>query len=285
MRYLLNFLLLLLSLQTSAQSWHIGISGGMANYNGDMLDKLYVMKQTNGYIGADVHYEISARIQLRAGFNFARVNGNDRYGSKDYLQKRNLNFESAISEFSLGAEFFLFDLSEEKMSPYLFASLAYFHFNPYTYDSSGKKTFLSRLSTEGQGLYPDRKKYSLSQIAIPVGGGLRVSITDNIRIGFELGFRKLFTDYLDDVSTTYADYNDLLSAKGPVAVGLAYREDELPGGNPLYPDKGTQRGNYKQKDTYYFTGLTISYRLGYGGGSMFNSPGKKGKYGCPTVPL
>ena len=103
--------------------------------------------------------------------------------------------------------------------------------------------------------------------------------------------RKLFTDYLDDVSTSYADQADLLAEKGQLAVNMAYRGDELPGGNPNYPSKGAQRGGAKYKDWYYFLGLHHTYRLGgsdggggggYGGAKMRG--GKKRNYGCPNVP-
>jgi hypothetical protein len=256
--------LFLSSFYSPAQRVHVGITGGLANYNGDILDKLYVAKQTNGFIGATVHYEILDQVLLRAAFSYARVNGSDRYNSKDYLRLRN----------------------EKRISPYVFAGLALFHFNPYTYDTTNKKFFLQPLSTEGQGIYPGKKSYSLLQPAIPFGGGIKFSVNENLRIGIEIGVRKLFTDYLDDVSTSYADYNDLLNAKGPAAVELAYREDELPGGNPVYPSKDTQRGSAKQKDVYYLTGLTLSFRLGNGGvGGSYNGTGKKGKYGCPSVPL
>jgi hypothetical protein len=43
----------------------------------------------------------------------------------------------------------------------------------------------------------------------------------------------------------------------------------------------------EQKDMYYFTGINISFRPSFGGGGSTGSRGygKKGKYGCPTVPL
>jgi hypothetical protein len=162
-----------------------------------------------------------------------------------------------------------------------------FHFDPYTYDISGQKTFLNPLNTEGQGIYSDNKTYKLTQVAIPMGGGLKFAINENIRLGLEFGLRKLFTDYLDDVSTNYADYNDLLNAKGPVAVELAFREDEVPGSNAVYPAKDTQRGNPAQKDVYFFTGLNLSFRLGgkSSGTGNYRYSGKKSNLGCPTNPL
>lgn len=280
--------LLVGNLSLPAQRTHVGIAGGLANYNGDLLDKLYPKKITNGFIGFTVHYELQDQLLLRGSYNFARVDGSDAYSEKEVLQKRNLRFESAISEFAITGEYYIFNLSEKRFSPYGFIGIGVFHFDPYSYDTLGRKVFLKPLSTEGQGIYPDKKPYSLWQPVVPFGGGFRFAITEDIRIGFEIGLRKLFTDYLDDVSTGYPDRNDLLAAKGQTAVDFSYRGDEYPGGNSSFPTKDTQRGSAAQKDTYYFTGLNISYRPSFGGGgggARTRGFGKKGKFGCPTVPL
>jgi hypothetical protein len=102
-------------------------------------------------------------------------------------------------------------------------------------------------------------------------------MSENLQLGLEFGFRKLFTDYLDDVSGNYADSAILFAARGAQAVALAYRGDELPGG-PGYPDSETQRGNPKMKDWYYMTGIRISYLLGTG---SRGTSGKR-KSGCPV---
>jgi hypothetical protein len=280
----LIFLFCINSLQ--AQTVHVGVAGGLANYNGDLLDKLYPKKLTNGHIGIVANYEISEQLLLRGTFTFARVDGSDAVSDKDYLRLRNLRFESTITEFSVGAEYHLFNLYEKRYTPYVFLGLALFHFNPYTLDSVGRKYYLKPLSTEGQGIYPNRKQYSLLQPAIPIGGGVKFAITENIRLGVEFGFRKLFTDYLDDVSNSYPDYNDLLAAKGQTAVDFSYRSDELPGGDPNFPTKETQRGSAAQKDVYYFTGINLTFSPSFGGGrSGGRGFGKKGRFGCPTVPL
>ena len=285
-----TFLSLIFSLNllfVQAQRVHIGVAGGLANYNGDLLDKLYAKKITNGFIGLTVHYELQDQILIRGAYNFARVNGSDIYSEKPYLVLRNLSFESAISEFSVVGEYYLFNLYERRFSPYGFIGLGVFHFNPYSYDSTGIKVFLKPLSTEGQGIYSNKKEYSLWQPTIPIGAGVKFAITENLRIGIEIGLRKLFTDYLDDVSTSYPDFNDLLAARGQTAVDFAYRGDEIPGGDPVFPTKETQRGGAEQKDIYYFTGLNISFRpsFGGGGGGRGRGFGKKGKFGCPNNPL
>jgi hypothetical protein len=121
------------------------------------------------------------------------------------------------------------------------------------------------LSTEGEGLseYPNRKPYSLTQLAIPFGAGIKLRITYNVVLAYEISFRKLFTDYLDDVSTRYVDQAVLLSAKGPEAVEMAYRGNELKNGAP-YPADGSIRGGSKYKDWYYFSGIRISIGINNG---------------------
>ena len=282
-----SILIFFSALQVQAQRIHIGAAGGLANYNGDLLDKFYPKRITNGFISGMAYYEVNDQLLLRGTYSFARVNGSDTYSSKANLRARNLQFESTVSEFAIGGEYHLFNLYERGFTPFVFAQLAVFHFNPYTYDSVNKKYFLQPLSTEGQGIYADKKPYSLWQPAIPFGGGVKFALSENWRIGIEFGLRKLFTDYVDDVSTSYPDANDLLAAKGQTAVDYAYRGDEIPGGNQAFPSKGTQRGSSASKDTYYFTGIHITFRpsISGGGGGRVRISGKKSKYGCPTVPL
>ncbi len=274
-----KFFLGLLLLSTSfsfAQSFRLGVFGGVSNYHGDLEYKAYG-KFTRAAFGITGNYEVSSRVNVRAGITLAKVAGDDKYNVES-VRIRNLNFKSNISEFSLLGEFNVFNLANIRWTPYAFAGLALFHFDPYTSDSAGVKTFLKPLSTEGQSIAGyDAKQYSLTQLSIPFGGGVKYSINDNIRIGVEVGMRKLFTDYLDDVSTSYADPNDLLTAKGQKSVDLSYRGDEIPNGNPTYPQKGAQRGGAKQ-DWYYFSGLHLTFQLN-GGGS------KRGGYGCPSAPL
>ena len=176
-----------------------------------------------------------------------------------------------------GIEYNLFNLNERKYSPYVFGGLAVYHFNPYAFNGTDEKIYLKPLSTEGQGLPGySAKPYSLTQLAIPFGGGMKYAINDKFRLGLELGIRKLFTDYLDDVSGFYADQNDLLANRGQLAVDMSYRADEVAGGNPSYPTKGTGRGGPENNDIYYFLGLHLTYRLG--GGKIGRS------YSCPVIP-
>ena len=265
---------------SSSQSIHIGLYGGTSTYIGDLSDKVLPdLKLIKGAFGVSVNYELFDQFIIRAGFTHAKVAGADSLGSKPNLKLRNLSFQSDIAEFSLTGEFYLFNLYDRHLSPYFFGGVAVFHFNPYAYTMAGQKVFLQPLSTEGQGLPGySVKAYKLTQLAIPFGGGIKYAINDELRIGLEFGLRKLFTDHLDDLSTNYADANDLFNAKGALAVKMAYREDEVAGGNPFYPTKGTQRGGEKVKDYYYTFGFHLTYKLG-----GENSGSKNNRMGCPAV--
>lgn len=273
---------IILSISAQAQL-HMGLFGGVAAYNGDLTDKIFPKKVTNGAVGIDLSYELNDHALLRAGFIYSVVGGADRYSDKADFRSRNFSFETSLYEFSLLGEYDLLNIYETRYTPYLFAGVAMYKFDPYTYDINNQKIFLQPLRTEGQGItgYPDRKPYKLTQFAIPVGGGVKFALGDNFRIGIEAGLRKLFTDYLDDVSTNYIDPADLLAAKGPTAVSISYRSDEV-GGSLVYPTKVEQRGSPKSKDYYYFTGIHLTYRLGAGGGGYSGGGGKKSRTGCPT---
>lgn len=272
---------------THAQKVHLGLFGGASAYSGELSEKIFPKKATHGVIGITGNYEIADHFMLRAGVNYAVLSGADRNNTDTFSLHRNLSFKTKLLEFNLTGEFYLFNFSERRYSPYAFAGLAIYHYNPYAVHPNGVKTYLKPLSTEGQGIagYSNRQPYSLTQFAIPFGLGIKYSINDNLRIGVEVGLRKLFTDYIDDVSTNYIDPNDLLVARGQTAVDMSYRGDEVPGGNPLYPAKGAQRGGSTNMDYYYFGGIHLTQRLGgenSGGGGGGGSRGRHSRMGCPV---
>lgn len=281
MKKLCTLLVLVICSNASfAQRFHVGIFGGLAAYNGDLTEKLFPAKVTNGVIGITGNYELTDNLILRAGFSFARVGGADRFSKDSARIRRNLSFETAITELSLVAQYYLLNLYDNKFTPYAFGGLAVYHFNPYAYNGTTQKVYLRPLGTEGQGIPGYGKEYKLTQLAIPLGLGAKYAITNNIHLGLEGGLRVLFTDHLDDVSGNYADEADLLAYRGQTSVDLAYRGDELPGGLPASPGKGTARGGAKYKDYYYFTGLHLTFRINGGGG--WKGAGSRNSARCPV---
>lgn len=276
MKGIASLLFLSFACLASAQKLHITTFAGISNYQGDLQDKRFTFNQSHLAGGLGLSYEITEKFLLNGGITLGKVSASDKKSNRN--ASRNLDFSSHITEGHLTAEYYFQNLYEHSVSPYIFAGIGLYNFSPYTKDSIGNKYFLKPLSTEGQGFFEDRKYYSINQFSIPFGGGVKFALNDNVRLGFEVGMRKLFTDYLDDVSTNYVDRDLLLQFRGPKAVELAFRSGELKNG-AVYPAAGSPRGGSKAKDWFYFTGLTASFRIGGGdGGSGRSAPGT----GCPV---
>ncbi|MDQ6812487.1 MAG: DUF6089 family protein [Bacteroidota bacterium] len=273
MKKQLIIIFILCTAVANAQPFSIHLMGGLANYNGDLQQKRYTFQQAKGVIAGGLSYHATEHLLGRLDAAIATVGADDKLSGRADMVARNLNFTTPIYEVSLIGEYDLWSLDKRKFTPYGFLGIGLFHFNPYTFDAQGGKVFLQGLSTEGQGFYQSRKNYKRTDINVPVGGGLKYALSDDIRVGFEFGLRVLKTDYLDDVSKTYVDENTLLAARGQMAVDFAFRGDEVKNNPTTYPPAGTARGNPKVNDFYYFTVLKIDFRLPWfdnrssGGGS------------------
>jgi hypothetical protein len=232
---------------------------GLSGYNGDLKERLFTTRGMAPAGAINLRYNFNDIFIIRGGVAAGKVSANDKRNRQHDLRCRNLNFRTSILEANLCLEINLLEPDFFTVYPYVFAGVGVFHFNPYTYDRHGRKTFLQPLGTEGQGLpaYPDRKPYALTQFCLPFGGGFKILLNERFDLVYELAGRALFTDYLDDVSTTYVNTHTLMSNSRPKAAELAYRQTDAP-----YPTEGDIRGNPKVKDWYFMTGLKLLMRLG-----------------------
>lgn len=281
-------LLLLLPLSIFSQSKvNLTLMGGAANYTGDLQEKRFTLDQAGMAIGAGLSYELAPKLLLRGQLAYGKIQAHDKFSNKELLRQRNLSFKSKVYDASLVIDYSFFDLQTHSITPYIFAGGSLFRFNPYTLDSMNRIVPLSRLGTEGQGLsqYPDRKFYKLIQIGIPLGVGVRFRITDNAYLGYEIGLRKTFTDYIDDVSKTYVDEATLLAGRGEKAVAFAFRGDELKDASLSYPPGNSVRGGEKYKDWYYFTGITLSIGITNKDGKVLGKKVRRGSIDCPSTVL
>jgi hypothetical protein len=279
MRVILFFFLLAYSSVVFSQPLKMNFAAGFANYSGDIQQKPFTLNQAHGAFTVGGSYDLNEHFALRADLSFAKVGADDKFQTKEGTRIRNLNFKSKITELAVLAQYSPLSLEYNKWTPYVFAGVGVYKFNPYTYDNIGYKVFLQPLSTEGQGLkeYPDRKVYKTVQLNVPIGGGIIYAVSEDIHLGFEVGFRRLFTDYLDDVSTRYVNENILFTNRGAKAVELAFRGDELKV-NPIAFQEGGQRGSPDYKDYYYFGQLKLGLRLNW---FESYSSGTK-RFGCPS---
>jgi hypothetical protein len=279
----LPLIFLLFPLFASSQNLYISGRLGIANYQGDLKAKTISFAQSRllGSLGA--RYDFTDHISARSFFSLTSLHADDKNGTAT-MQLRNLNFKTKIFDWELAGQYNFFSFNDKWWTPYVFAGIGVFHFNPYSQDVNGNKVFLKPLSTEGEGFIPGVKNYKLTQVCIPFGFGAEYSINEDMRLGAEFGYRKLFTDYLDDVSDVYVDQTALLNARGQTAVDFAWRGDEKNGAP--YPAANSTRGNPKYKDAYYYIAITFTQRLvldRYKDIAGLPASRKQKKSGCPAT--
>lgn len=237
---------------------------GLATYYGDLKEKAKVIGQSSLALNLGLTYDITEQILGTADFSIMSLKGDDKFNKRIDFINRNLNFKTTLWELNVGVEYDFLNMTsgDYAISPYMHMGIGLFHFNPWTYDRLGNKVFLREFGTEGQGLpsYPERKAYKLLQMQIPIGGGIKFAISEDVNAFLDFTFRKIFTDYLDDVGNTYPD-KDLILAESPTptqTIGLTYRGDEI--STAPYPGINIKRGGYT-KDIYYTIGVGITMRL------------------------
>ncbi len=283
--------------------WSVGATLQAMNYVGD-LDPAEnfispALRYTRPNFGAEALYRYSPRISFRGAFSWGRIRGNDnvsdKTGNDQFRRLRNSDFRNTIVELKFDV---VYDLKKNLGDytkrphgvPFIFAGIAGFYHNPKgMYD--GKWIALQPLETEGV-------HYSKYQIAIPFGLGYRIYLGRNWDLSFEIGWRKTFTSYLDDVSNKYVDPNtqSAMSAEmanksvqyinqpsNPAAYAHASQADLRQFIKSDAPDiaqdriyynaehnrlefwgwglNGDQRGNAKS-DWYILTGFHLNYIIG-----------------------
>lgn len=267
-------LLLLISLLTISQPLfaqkllersELGLTGGGMNYLGD-LNNQSMFGKVNPAAGLLLRLNLDTRWALSLGGSYGHIEG----GNPDHIKLRNLSFRSAITEVYLRTEFNFFpygirSATFKRATPYIFCGFGVFHFNPmaqYTDPASGQSEWyaLQPLGTEGQGskAYPNRVKYQLTKLCMPFGIGYRWRVSENMHLTLEYGWRKTWTDYLDDVSTTYVGSQVLGDGtSSTMAAVLADRSGEV---SPGYVNaSGIKRGDDSLNDWYSYFNVCITF--------------------------
>lgn len=268
----------MLSSDLVAQSTSLGFNGGVSFYQGDLSPdngpiSIGRVRQT---IGVFARFNHSRFIATRLGFSYAYFEASDADANDLARRNRNLSFQTNLFELSYVAEFNILGFEptrRKRFSPYLFAGVAGFYFNPKT-TYEGILYELQPLGTEGQSMPTFEQPYSLAQISIPVGAGLKLALTDDVTLTLELGGRKLFTDYFDDVSGSYVNFRELRAGNGDLAAALGNRTGELLGTEPLDVPTGSRRGSNLFNDWYFMGTVGLAWNLngvGFGRNQM----------GCP----
>ncbi len=265
----------------------VGINLNAMNYFGDL-------SPSNGFgrtdisftrpgIGVQYAYQFSPYTAVRAAFNWGRIRGDDANQKGDDpssigRRNRSLSFRNAIKELSIALEINLFAIQSAGrrpvINPYLVVGGAIFHHQPQAklpetldavdFPNAGEWINLKPLGTEGQN-HPGNEDKVYSNIGysiIPIGLGVKFVLPGQLEVAAEFSPRITFTDYLDDVSTTYPNFNLLAGQEnGDIAVLLSERDPTT------QYEEGDIRGGSEQNDFYFISQIRLSYILPGGKGS------------------
>jgi hypothetical protein len=270
---------------------YITANFGPSKYLGDLggdlnsIQQKMKLDQNTFFFGGSLQRMYKKSFALELGFSTGKLAASDqdiKYKSisdSEYFRfRRNLDFRTTITDFFLQFHGYPFQwtrknnfLKKMKLQPFGYCGVGIFSFNPQGsyYDPVYKSTFwvdLKPLRTEGQGFaeYPERKEYNLTQFHIPYGYGLSYIVADNLMISLSINNRKLFTDYLDDVSKTYIPdslFSNYLFTEELIEQSKSL-QDKSSLVDPFYKAQpGDIRGNQKKYDAYYNYNLKIALRI------------------------
>jgi hypothetical protein len=251
-----------------------GVTAGVSQYFGD-LNPDYHFNTPKAVVGIFFRKQITDYIAVRIAGHYAQLGYSDIYNTQNAFDlRRNLSFNTNIWELGLQGDFnflrFIPGDGDHRSTPYLTFGIGMFSFDPYAY-LEGQKYYLRELGTEGQGspAYPDRKPYNNISAYIPLGVGYKYNLNPKMNIGFELVYRFTFTDYLDDVSKTYAGINNFTSLpNGDPSAAALLQDRSYETGSPPIGIQGRQRGYKNQNDGYLFAEIMLSFNIS--------------SYRCPT---
>ena len=242
---------------------------GVSHYFGD-LNTDFSLNDPGLAVGIIGRYNFNERTAIRLTGTVAQVSGFDFDSNNTFERTRNLDFQSRILDASAQFEFnflpYFHGSKTQYFTPYLFAGLSITHFNPQTEvctsspttaasDCNGSTSTvdLRPLGTEGQ--FRGEEYFTVAG-GLAFGAGFKLSLNYEWSINIELSGRRLFTDFLDDVSGTYPDFDDLENLRGNTAVALSDRS------NPTIGEPGRQRGSSQTKDSFGLLTVGVVYYFG-----------------------
>ena len=294
--FFLSLVLVLLSNVSLAQyRWDYGLKVGASNYLGDIGGKYLPRRDfvvdmhlisTRMSAGAYVRYKVNKRLAFSTNFDWIRITDRDAYTTYAPRRARNANFRNDLLELGGRAEVTIWydnDVGNKgyynpDFKVFLFAGLAGYSSNPKgqifkdgDVQYGGEWFALRDWRTEGQ-----KSSYSKFGLAIPAGIGAYFTFKKKWRVQWDLSWRTVFTDYLDDVSTVYSTPNSNDSKAYEFVNNQTYQAllDGLVAENPQYtandlsienfqiaPPGATYaspRGDATHNDSYLTTQLTVT---------------------------
>lgn len=234
-----------LSWQFNDRYFSLSLGTGASTYFGELNSKNSIsndISQINLGIEARLLNRIGARIDVS---NFTLAGNDSNAADSSFQRQRNLSFSSRNLHFQFHTIYYLKPYQGDyykrwAFDPFLFTGVGYLKFNP-TADLGGETYSLREALTEGI----EYKKWITT---IPVGIGAKFKANEFLNVNLEVSYHFTFTDYLDDVSNSYA--TEFANATAEL---LSDRKEEVGVVNQTFYDQivpGGARGNPDNNDSF-----------------------------------
>ena len=277
-----------------------GFAAGTGNYLGDIGGA----ELTRRDFAADLHlnqtrlsthffvrYKLNSAFALRAQLGSVFIQDHDNQSTNRDRRTRNAHFRNTINELSLRGEVNLVSLPlitrytskfRIGMNAYATLGITGFVHNPqaqldqdaaeYHYAQGRTTTNPSLLDYDEwrdlRDYGTEKQTYGSSALGFPLGLGASFVVNHQIRVGLEVVWNLTLTDYIDDVSWTYADPEDLsdigIILSSPSSEVVAAEAGFEDGDHVVqhffnFSEQGDAiRGNPDKNDTYGTLQVTVS---------------------------
>ncbi len=281
------------------RGWSIGTSIGMLDLWGDVGTKSVIDHYDNPEYfnkpcfmgGLFFRYASHPSFAFRVGGYYGTLYATDRWNKEKALESKNPNddvYQRYLRNQSIRANTWemnmLFEIvpfrfnpesraAMRRFQPLLLLGVGAMHFKPQAQYIDRNQVHrgyvdLYDLNVEGTGvsssIYPGApQKYSLWQVVIPAGLGVRWDVGRRLSLGLEWVYRYTFTDYLDNVSGKYVDpaiYDKYLSPEKAALAKEMQDKSWLIDGSVQHK-AGEKRGDASNKDAYSTLGLTLVFKI------------------------
>lgn len=206
-----GIIFLFAGMSASAQRSEFGFGIGTFNYTGELV-RTYDFTFSKPAATVIYRSNLSKVVSFRASLTGGRLGASDSKKPIDsFAAQRAASFDIFLLEASIGMEYHFLNWRDNnyflRFSPYAFAGLGLF-------------------GISGNDTKPE--EYSNVQGVVPIGIGMKYIVNPKWYVALEMGMRKTFFDYLDNVS------------EGASSV------------------KNYQYGNPFDNDNYFFLGISVT---------------------------
>jgi OmpA-OmpF porin, OOP family len=241
--------ILLLSFSTfiSAQDfhpWEVGINAGVSAYQGD-LDAFLInpgIRKSGPLGGLHLRYEAHNMLALRLNALGGKLVGDEsQFLTPEYHRLRRFSFTSPLFAGFLKMEVYPLGQYKKNNSPKSTAHLSFKNRRKVAlYGVVGVGAVYTNPVVDwneedgpnpagpAAGIQADKlAKVNAINIAIPLGGGMRIALSERITLGLEAAIQPTFSDYLDGVSAAGNPNKDDWFFSGAVSFGYSFGTKKL----------------------------------------------------------